>query len=468
METSNRHHHDAHAHDMPTTSPSASPAPPPDGSTDDVHRSSERIHSHAGQQDNAQPDPAGSHHHPTDEKLDLPRDIGAKREMRRPDDEEQHDHDDAPHSKHQVDAVDHGDHDHHHATDDEVHGHDHGHAHEHGHAHGGLRMVLSSLLPFGHGHSHDIGDTAADQALGGTEEGLRTVKLSLVGLGVTAAIQVVIAILSGSVGLLADTIHNGADALTAIPLWIAFTLGRRAPTRRYSYGYGRAEDAAGLAVVAIIFISAMVAAWESLQKLLHPRPMDHLGLIALGAVVGFIGNEVVAHLRISTGERIGSAALVADGQHARADGITSLSVLFAVLGSWLGFPLADPIIGLLITIAILAIGKNASVLMWHRLMDAVDPDILDIALEAATAVPGVKRVNTVRARWIGHRMLADLLVEVDATLTVTQGHDIAEKVRHALLHRLPRLDDVVVHIDPERIGGRDPHALTAHHTASGR
>lgn len=350
-------------------------------------------------------------------------------------------------------------------------GHEHAGTHGHGHEHGrddrALFHRVGHVLPFFHDHSHDIGETASDRALEGSSEGIRVVGLSLAVLGFTAAVQLAIAVASGSVGLLADTIHNAADALTAIPLWIAFTLGRRPPGRRYTYGYGRAEDAAGLAVVGIIFISAAVALIGSIQKLLHPQPMTHLPFVALGAIVGFVGNELVALLRIKMGGRIGSAALVADGKHAQADGLTSLAVLLSVVGAIAGFPIVDPIIGVVISAVIIAIGRDAGRMMWWRLMDAVDPGIVDGIERVAATTPGVLDISEVRARWIGHRIVADLRIAVDQSWTVAQGHELAEEIHHRLLHEVPRLASAHVHVDPDGAAIVDPHALTAHHRREG-
>src|SRR5262249_42298266 len=177
--------------------------------------------------------------------------------------------------------------------------------------------------------------------------------------------------------LLADMIHNFSDALTAIPLGLAFVLGRRAATRRYTYGYGRAEDLAGVVIVLMILASSLVAGYESYQKFVNPQPLQNVGWVMVAAIVGFLGNEIVAAFRIRVGREIGSAALIADGQHARIDGFTSLAVFFGALGSLLGFPIADPVVGLLITIAILFIVKDTVIQMWQRLMDAVDPAIVD-------------------------------------------------------------------------------------------
>jgi cation diffusion facilitator family transporter len=265
------------------------------------------------------------------------------------------------------------------------------------------------------------------------------------------------------VGLLADMIHNFSDALTAVPLGLAFVLGRRAATRRYTYGYGRAEDLAGIVIVLMILGSSLVAGYESYQKFINPQPLQNVGWVMVAAIVGFLGNEIVAEFRIRVGREIGSAALVADGQHARIDGFTSLAVFVGALGSLLGFPIADPIVGLLITVAILFIVKDTIVAMYHRMMDAVEPEIVDELEKTAAAVPGAVGVNNTRARWIGHSLQADLHIQVDEDLPTRESHRIAEEVRHALFHAQPRLVDVNIHIDPCGHGGDDPHHLTAHH-----
>lgn len=345
---------------------------------------------------------------------------------------------------------------------EEDHDHDHAHDHHSGHDHDHGRFGwLQEAIPFLHGHSH--GETTVDAALEGSERGLWALKVSLGGLGLTAAFQFVIVLISGSVGLLADTIHNASDALTAIPLGIAFVLARRPPTRRYTYGYGRAEDIAGVIIVAMIFASALVAAYESVQKLLHPQPLHNLGWVMAAAVVGFLGNEAVAVFRIRVGREIGSAALVADGQHARADGVTSLAVLVGALGVLAGFPLADPLIGLIITVAILFIVKETAVTMWRRLMDAVDPALVDGIERGAAAVAGVQAVHDVRVRWLGHTLHAELHVTVNEELPTRDSHRIVEEVRHALFHDQPRLAVITVHADPCGHGGRGTHDLTAHH-----
>jgi len=349
---------------------------------------------------------------------------------------------------------------HHHDHSDAGHTHDHDHNHEHEHAHGRFGWLIEAI-PFLHGHSH--GEAEVDQALETNDRGIWALKVSLVGLGVTALFQLVIALISGSVSLLADTIHNFSDAFTAIPLWIAFALARRPANRRYTYGYGRAEDVAGVLIVLMIFASSLVAAYESYQKFLHPEPLRYIGWVIAAAIIGFLGNEAVALFRMRIGREIGSAALVADGQHARIDGLTSLVVLIGAVGSLLGFPLADPIIGVVITIAIMFIVKDTAVVMWRRLMDAVDPEMVESIEQTASGVPGAQEAHDVRLRWIGHKLYAELHITVDEELSTYESHQIAEEVRHALFEAQTKLTAVNVHVDPCGHSGRDAHSLTAHH-----
>jgi cation diffusion facilitator family transporter len=320
---------------------------------------------------------------------------------------------------------------------------------------------LWEWLPFLHGHSH--GEVNVDSALETSARGLWALKVSLIGLGLTALFQAFIVVISGSVALLADTIHNVNDALTAVPLGIAFMLGRRAINRRYTYGYARAEDIAGVIIVGMIFFSALVAGYESYLKFVDPQPLTNVGWVIAAAIIGFLGNEAVAILRIRVGREIGSAALIADGQHARIDGLTSLAVLFGALGSLAGWPIADPLIGLLITVAILFIVKDIAITMWHRLMDAVDPQLVDQLEHTAAHVPGAQTLHDLRVRWIGHKLHAELHITVNEDLSTRESHRIAEDVRHALLHAQPKLTSVTVHVDPCGHSGEDPHATVSHH-----
>ncbi|WP_421845814.1 cation diffusion facilitator family transporter [Mycobacterium sp.] len=296
-------------------------------------------------------------------------------------------------------------------------------------------------------HSHDAADSI-DDVLESSSAGIRAVKISLLVLGLTTITQIVIVIVSGSVALAADTIHNFSDALTAVPLWIAFALATKAATRRYTYGFGRAEDLAGLFVIAMIAFSAVVAGYEAATRLIHPHPIEHLGWVALAGAAGFVGNEWVAVYRIRVGRRIGSAALVADGLHARTDGLTSLAVVFSAGGVALGFPLADPIVGLLITVAILAVLRSAVRDVFRRLLDAVDPQLVDAAEQVLAAQSGVQMVRSVRMRWIGHRLHADAELDVDPSLGLTQAHRIAHDAEHELTHAVPKVGSALIHAYP--------------------
>jgi cation diffusion facilitator family transporter len=335
----------------------------------------------------------------------------------------------------------------------DTHEHGHGHGHEHGHEHRHDEGLLSRLLHLVRPHSHDPSQST-DSALESSEEGKRAVLVSLAVLGVTAVVQGAVVVLSGSVALLADTVHNLSDALTAVPLWVAFTLARRPPSRRYTYGLGRVEDVAGLVVVVMIAASAVVAGWESIRKISDPTPVSHLWVVVAAGVAGFLGNEIVAVYRTRVGNRIGSAALVADGRHAQADGITSLGVVVGAVGVALGYPVADPVVGLLITVAILVILYGAVRDVGRRLLDGVDPGLVGRAESVLAGVPGVRAVHEVRIRWIGHRLRADAVLAVDPRLGVAEGHDIATAAGATMKDVLPQLDAVSVHIEPQGVG---PH-----------
>jgi len=333
------------------------------------------------------------------------------------------------------------------------------HDHDHDHPRGLKGAVLAIFAP----HSHDATDSI-DTALESSERGIRAVKISFGALLTTSAFQLGVIIASGSVALLADTIHNFSDALTAIPLFLAFRLARRPPTRRYTYGFGRAEDLAGLFVIAMITLSAIVAAYEAVTRLISPHGIDHLAWVAAAGVVGFFGNELVALYRIREGNAIGSAALVADGYHARTDGFTSLAVVLGAVGVWAGFDAADPIAGLIISIAILAVLRTAAIGILHRLMNGVDPAIVDRIEHEAGHTAGVLGVREVQVRWEGHRLRADLAIQVEPTLTVSESHAIAHNVEHELLHHIPHLDGAAVHVEPDIATADVDHTDVRHHT----
>ena len=307
-------------------------------------------------------------------------------------------------------------------------------------------------------HRHEHGDTI--DAATADRDGMRAIVLGLAGLGATAALQVGVVAVSGSVALLADTVHNFSDAFTALPLGLAFWLGRRPPDRRYTYGYGRAEDLAGVFIVAMIGLSAGFAAWQAIDRLANPQAVDRPGWVAAAGLIGFAGNELVATYRILVGRRLGSAALVADGLHARTDGLTSLAVVAAALGTMAGWRFADPIVGLAISVTILNILRHAARDIYRRLMDGADPALVDRLEHELTHMNGVRAVDRVRVRWIGHELHADADVALDPALDLATAHDLLEDARHRLLHAIPRLRDILLHANP---AGRNAHARVAHH-----
>lgn len=328
----------------------------------------------------------------------------------------------------------------------------------HSHAHHGTNGSHSHGEG-GHGHTHGV----VDPSIASSERGIWAIKWSFVILAVTAILQLAIVFYSGSVALLADTIHNIGDAATAVPLWIAFSLVRRAATKTFNYGLGRVEDYAGLIIVLIILFSALVAGYEAIDRLVHPQPITQLLAVVIAGIVGFIGNETVAVFRIRVGREMNSAALIADGYHARTDGLTSLAVVLGVLGVWMGFPLADPIIGLLITIAIFGIVWQSARAVITRSLDGIEPGIADAIRHAAEHVRGIDRVVDVRARWLGHKLLADVVISVNPSKPLSEANAITAALRRELQEHLPAMRGVTIQFDDERM---DPAANAhGHHHA---
>ncbi len=351
--------------------------------------------------------------------------------------------------------------DEHPARPEHAEGHGHAAGRRHEHLGGGRDFVKSVLAP----HSHDPADSV-DSALESSAEGIRAVKVGLLALLATATLQFVVVLVSGSVALLADTIHNFTDALTAIPLWIAFVLARRAANRRYTYGYGRFEDLAGLFIVFMIALSSLVAGYESVRRLIHPQSLDNVWIVLAAGLIGFAGNELVAVYRIRVGRKIGSAALLADGLHARTDGFTSLAVAVGALGVLAGFRLADPIVGMLITLAILFVLKGAARDICRRLMDAVEPELMNAAEASLRAVPGVLDVDELRMRWIGHRIRAEVGVYVSDDLDVVAGYAIGDEARHRLRHDICELSAANVRVRPLRNDRQPCESVTPHDESS--
>jgi cation diffusion facilitator family transporter len=338
-------------------------------------------------------------------------------------------------------------------------GHDHGLRQ----GHGPWARAKHALVP----HAHDSNEViqSAEESSG---EGIRAAWIGLAGMGATAILQMIIVAVSGSIALLADTLHNVGHAVTTIPLVIAFRIGQRAATTRYSYGYRRAEDLVGVLISLVIAVSAALIIWESVDALIDPHRITNLWWVLAAGLVGAAGNELVAGYRIHTGNRIGSAALVAEGQHARADGLTSIAVVLGVVGVWLGFERADAIVGFGIALVILGILARSLRITLRRLMDGVEPGVIDRMREVAAGTRGVVDVSQIRARWSGHRLEADANITVDSALTVMQGHEVAEYVEHELLHRIAHLESVIIHLNPA-VDGNEPdgvHELTAHHKSA--
>ena len=351
--------------------------------------------------------------------------------------------------------------------------HPHGESHSHGHqghldndpaGSGDLRMnwlrrgkSLFGAHKHGQGHTHD--------SLGLyniTERGIWAVKWSFVAMMLSAIAQAAIVLFTGSVALLADTIHNFTDAAVTMPLWFAFLIARRRPSNRFTYGFGRVEDLAGLAILLAILFSAVYICYESFDRLFHPQDIRYIWAVVAASIVGFLCNEAVAVFRIRVGKQIGSAALVADGYHARGDGITSLAVLFGALGVWLGFPLADPIAGLVITVLLLSIVWQSGKTIFLRLLDGIDPELVRNIRDVVNGVPGVQTATEVRARWSGHGLHVEANVTTDQDGDIEMGHDVAGRVRHQLSHRFPNLSSVTIHVDPMDASGEEHHLVAEH------
>ncbi|MCY4037172.1 MAG: cation diffusion facilitator family transporter [bacterium] len=363
---------------------------------------------------------------------------------------EHHDHGDHSHQDH---SHDHGDHSH------QDHSHDHG---DHSHGSGFLAKVKHALMPHAHDHSEKI--QSAEES---SKEGIRTAWIGLGGMMLTAVAQIFIVALSGSIALLADTIHNVGHAATTIPLILAFRLGRRQPTKRFNYGYRRSEDLVGLLIGLVIAASVVAIFYEAIDALINPRDITNLVWVFAAGVVGFIGNEIVAVYRIRTGRRINSAALIAEGQHARTDGLSSIGVVIGVVGVWLGFEQADAIMGFLIGLLVFGILIASMRPVVMRMLDGVEEGVIDQLAATAASIPGVKAVDQVRARWAGHRMECDVSVQVAPQLNVLEAHIVAEEVQHAILHAAPNMDTAVVHVHP--VGTEEElhqlHELSGHHVS---
>lgn len=306
---------------------------------------------------------------------------------------------------------------------------------------------MNKIKDLKHVHTHG----AIDTTIISTKKGIWAVKWSFIGLFITFIFQAVVVYFTGSIALLADTIHNLGDAATAIPLGIAFFIGLKKPSKRFTYGYGRIEDIAGVLIILIILFSAIIAGYESIHRMIHPQTLQNIWAVIIASIIGFIGNESVAVFRIKVGKEIKSAALIADGYHARIDGFTSLAVLLGAIGVLLGFPLADPIIGLLITITILKIVWDSIKTVFLRLLDGVEPEIIDEIRHSLSHVHEIIEISNIKARWVGHRVFTEINIKLDPHLTIEKAHEIVEKAEHELLHHITYISSITIDIDPEHI-----------------
>lgn len=353
-----------------------------------------------------------------------------------------HDHP-HPHTGH-----DHGDHDHPHEGHDHKghdhgdHGHDHG-DHDHDHGSGFWAQVKHAITPHSHDHSEAI--QTAEEA---RSDGIRTAWIGLAGMLVVALAQVFIVWISGSVGLLADTVHSLGHAVTTIPLIIAFRIGARMATKRYPYGFRRLEDLVGILICLVIFATAIIIIWESVDALINPRELTNLWWVFAAGLVGFAGNEIVAIYRIRGGKRIGSAALIAEGQHARVDGFTSLAVSVGITFAWFGFPQGDAIVGLFIALVILGVMFSSLRQVVRRLMDGVEPETVENLKKIVSEVPGVQGLGLTRARWSGHRISADTVIEIDPALSVAESQEVVAAVHAAVNGKVRHFEDITVEVRP--------------------
>ena len=296
------------------------------------------------------------------------------------------------------------------------------------------------------GHSHDHG------AVYGNRDAVRAVVVSAVALGIAAAVEFAAALTSHSASVLADGMHNAGDVLTTFVLLASFWIARRPATRRFTSGFGRIEDVATLLIVLVIVVTAAAAFYESVRKFFVHEAYGSIGFSLFAAAVGIVANLGVSEYKIRVGRGINSPALEADGIHSRIDALVSGGAFAGIGLAGLGLRLADPVAGVLITIAIVYVLAGTVRDLFYRMMDAVDPDVVDEMTAAARGVDGVLEVHDVAARWVGRELWAVMHIDCDPDSSLQQAHDIVEHVHHEVSHAfdLGRLD---VHMDP----GTDRH-----------
>jgi cation diffusion facilitator family transporter len=269
----------------------------------------------------------------------------------------------------------------------------------------------------------------------------RAVAVSAAGLGVTGLIELLLAVLTGSVGLLGDAIHNLSDVSTSAVVFLGFRLSRRPATERYPYGLDRAEDLAGIGIAAVIWASAVFAGYESIRKLLVHGPTTHIGAGMAGAVIGILGNLAVARYKLIAGRRINSATLIADARHSWLDALSSAGALTGLIAVAAGLPWGDPLAGMVITAVICHVGYQVTVDVVRRLADGVDPSIITSAESAAGSVPGVLHAHA-RARWTGRTLRVEIEGWVNPGLPARDADAIGRQVATALARELPQASSV--------------------------
>ena len=292
----------------------------------------------------------------------------------------------------------------------------------------------------GAGHSHS-------SAHYGNKDAVRAVIVSAVALGLAALAEITASLMSGSASVLADGLHNAGDVLTSFILLFTFALVRRPATRRFSSGYGRFEDVATLLIIVVIIVTAAVAAAESVAKLIHPVGYSNIPLSLGAALVGVIANLGVSEYKVRVGRGIGSESLAADGIHSRIDALVSAGAFVGIGLAGIGLTIADPIVGILITVAIVYVLAGTVKQLFYRMMDAVDPTIVDEITNAATSVSGVLQVHDVRVRWVGRELVAAMHVACNPKSTLEDAHALSMRVEDAVCHEVPaaRLE---IHMDP--------------------
>ncbi|WP_343571292.1 cation diffusion facilitator family transporter [Mycobacterium sp.] len=266
----------------------------------------------------------------------------------------------------------------------------------------------------------------------------RAVGISALVLALTGLIELVIAVVSGSVALLGDALHNLSDVSTSALVFVGFRASRRLPTERYTYGYERAEDLAGIGVALVIWSSAIVAGQESVEKLINHGSTGHVGWGIAAAAVGIAGNQLVARYKLTVGRRIRSATVVADAKHSRLDALSSAGAMLGLIAVALGWTWADAVAGIVVTGFICHVGWEVTADIAHRLLDGVDPEIITTAEFAALEVAGVQHAHA-RARWTGRTLRVEVEGFLDSETSLAAADEIGRGVCAILTSRIPEL-----------------------------